>query len=879
MRKLTTGPVDVILFCLFKFLIYEIFQACDSTCASCNGPNATNCTSCASPNYLTSSSTCETTCLINEYARTSDRTCQRKIYLNFLFSNQSKLADPKCATSAVLSNIQRACHSCNSGYVLYNFSCISSCPDGYIAANGECSRCSSDLYYFNHTCISSCPLTTYLNVKDCLPCYIGCEICKSHYKYDCSACSEGFYLMDNSCHRGCPPDMYENPETKTCQQCQDPCFTCGQPNNQSCTSCLKNYYLLDGSCVTKCPVTHYQSFIRDSSNTVKVPACFLKFNLNFGLSLTLDSHVIKMKFNYGIVYLILAITTRINYEINNVQIDPELFTLSPYTESIIKIQLPGDQYYPPDSVFKVTIDLESDFNTDIFQEFLLVNKTQSIELKEIYPFSATEKNFISGSSGITSFGGTVNAVIQVFNAVASGGGSMNFLRIQSVGEIIQLLRFIDIRWAPNIVAYFEDSYLDPTSMALPIDIVVKWNEEMVNRNYSMPQIFESYEVSPFFSANYSGEISNLFVWLMIVIFTPIIVKYVREYLDQKKSKLSTAAKKEEGKSPRKLKQAYANVVHKTSRVVNKYDGTYLSNFILMFVLSIYLSGFLWSLVNIKYDSTLLEPESTETKGSLAAAVFCFIIMLGMTIKVFKLVLSNRKYILEMEEEDRPPHLKKFKCLFEDYNKNKLWQIMFIPISLIRCLIVSWVIALLCPYGTAQIVIFWVTDLAFIIYYIKFKPLQVRWLRIITLVIEVLTFGCISIGLLLDIIDRNTDPDPSALVGLGTVFLILTLAISFCALYISFVGIVELIKTGYQLFMKCIKRKSDKVHPIALSRGEVESPTYFSSARNLMSFQQNSSSLKPDDKKQSFGADNQIDIFNVDAENSPISLNPNRKSIK
>ena len=53
----------------------------------------------------------------------------------------------------------------------------------------------------------------------------------------------------------------------------------------------------------------------------------------------------------------------------------------------------GGLYYPPLSLMSVTIDLElNDFNSNSYQQFRIIDKTATIQLKEIYPFSTAEKN-------------------------------------------------------------------------------------------------------------------------------------------------------------------------------------------------------------------------------------------------------------------------------------------------------------------------------------------------------------------------------------------------------------------------------------------------------------------------------------------------------
>ena len=74
--------------------------------------------------------------------------------------------------------------------------------------------------------------------------------------------------------------------------------------------------------------------------------------------------------------MIQAIAQKIQIQIENTQVDDVLFVLSPITEFKIQFGYLGDQSYPPYSLLKVTIDLDTDdFNSNSYQQFRLVEKT------------------------------------------------------------------------------------------------------------------------------------------------------------------------------------------------------------------------------------------------------------------------------------------------------------------------------------------------------------------------------------------------------------------------------------------------------------------------------------------------------------------------
>ena len=103
---------------------------------------------------------------------------------------------------------------------------------------------------------------------------------------------------------------------------------------------------------------------------------------------------------------------------------------------------------------------------------------------------------IATTSAATEAGGNTIASIQVGNSVAQGAVSLSLLRLQIVGEVLQLMRFIVIRWPPNIAQYFATSSIDPASMVVLIDLIAELNHHLDDRNYSMPRIFKNMKHHP-----------------------------------------------------------------------------------------------------------------------------------------------------------------------------------------------------------------------------------------------------------------------------------------------------------------------------------------------------------------------------------------------
>ena len=772
----------------------NICTRCYRGCASCTDTGSNQCTTCLKGSYYLqpspNSNTCSTTC-------------------PFGYEANDALA---------------ACVQCQSTQVWYNHSCLDSCPEGYVKTDsGGCGKCSdSNLFYYNHTCVSSCPLktfraySTYINQYECRPCYLGCDICVDETSAGCLTCSEGFFFFNDTCNTGCPSDKYANPQSRACEQCQPPCVTCSQPTDHSCTSCPPGNLLLNGTCVTSCPDDYYQSFLGDSE-MFQVPTCLPKLILKFDLSLTTQARIININFNYGIANMIMSISQKIQIEIGNTQIDDVLFVLSPITESKIQFGYLGDQSYPPYSLLKVTINLDTDdFNSNSYQQFRLVEKTATIQLKEIYSFSPAEKQFIESTSTATNAGGSTIATIQAVSSAAQGALSMSLIRLQIVGEIVQLLRLVAIRWPPNVAEYFATSHIDPNSIMLPVDFTGALNGQLDNRNYSIPRVFDEYEIPPFFSQNYNNELSNLLLWVPILGGGAILIPLLKKVLSKVTSKMDIPKKYDRKK---KYRYYFIKLINKLNQLINRVDVSAIWNLLFIFILSIYQPGNLWSLLNMRYASALLEPSTTSTRASLALGIIFFLFFLTLLGVVSGLLLKNMKNLIHTEgapgDSQQEERLKRYSVLFEDFNRKKRAQILFLPISLLKSFLFVAIIALMAFSPMTQITLLWGLSTAFVLYLIMYQPLKVRWMRNMTLLIELLTYGCVTLAFIFGIIERCVDLDATTSDEMGFVFLILTIGSTLGGIVMSLIQVLQLIKDIYQ-YLKNRRANKNRVQPITLT---------------------------------------------------------------
>ena len=179
---------------------------CDPSCGTCFGGSPNQCSSCDS-NYLTPSKTCSPACPDGYYADPSTHKCS--------------LCNSDCTKCFGPTSSQ--CTECKLSKVLYNYQCIDSCPEEItVNVNGVCQSCDSsctkctvsptrctecsggrlflpDLFQ----CLSTCPDGRYAYQGQCKFCNSPCATCITTAD-NCQSCKNGLYVYKGACLDECP---------------------------------------------------------------------------------------------------------------------------------------------------------------------------------------------------------------------------------------------------------------------------------------------------------------------------------------------------------------------------------------------------------------------------------------------------------------------------------------------------------------------------------------------------------------------------------------------------------------------------------------------------------------------------------------------------
>ena len=135
--------------------------------------------------------------------------------------------------------------------------------------------------------------------------------------------------------------------------------------------------------------------------------------------------------------------------------------------------------------------------------------------------------------------------------------------------------------------------------------------------------------------------SNLLLYFSITFSSAVLFNFLKETL----RKMTDRMELPKTNSRKKLRDHYILLIHRLSRLMNRFNDSLLWNFFLTILLSCYLSGNLWAIFNICFASSLLEPPTAASTASLVVGIiflalyFLFAVFL---LKQYEVCCSNRR---------------------------------------------------------------------------------------------------------------------------------------------------------------------------------------------------------------------------------------------
>ncbi len=160
-----------------------------------------------------------------------------------------------CGARGCWDDSSDACQRCsNSTTYLLNYSCVSTCPDGYFPGSLDPLTHPNDTYACI-PCDSSCKTCTGPSARQCVTCPSGVGVRVDGSCGFCDMLVDGF-LLNGTCSLTCPDGMWADGDTVACLPCSSNCSLCSG-GSRLCTACNPGSYLSLSTCYTTCPRGQY----------------------------------------------------------------------------------------------------------------------------------------------------------------------------------------------------------------------------------------------------------------------------------------------------------------------------------------------------------------------------------------------------------------------------------------------------------------------------------------------------------------------------------------------------------------------------------------------------------------------------------------------
>ena len=466
-------------------------------------------------------------------------------------------------------------------------------------------------------------------------------------------------------------------------------------------TCVAPLSLYKNECVDQCP-PYYKVIIRSDPIWGDTRYCLSGKDVKMQVFTTSLPTQIILQFSEPILSLLPNPETQLFINIHGFALDESNYTFSIFSNKTIQIDFNFEQRIPRNSLATVGFAISYlQTVTQVLMEknYRLINQNASIKLLEYYPFSPAQQAMISTTNDFSSIAGPIITATLVASQIA-GGSSSFILGAAFACELIQLYKYIDTDYPPNLLLLFDGSFESPIKLQLPISLD-SLNIEIdtdVYLNVHDGSKFEIYEMSPYFIQNGISELATI-ILLLGLLGLVIGLKKIKR------------------------------IRSRFRKYLNKLESFICWNYILLTIISANTAATLYLAVNIG------NPDYFTDLGR-----FCFILSIALSLgicmlifvlsqfvmKKFKEITTNSYYPrrkLTQQELIQKRKDKRLDVVIEEYETNKFWQAAYIPLFLVRTSGVSVILVLFKFYGLSAALSIEALNLWFLAYLIHHKPLK------------------------------------------------------------------------------------------------------------------------------------------------------------
>lgn len=469
----------------------------------------------------------------------------------------------------------------------------------------------------------------------------------------------------------------------------------------NCMGCVAPLYLLKNECVAQCP-PYYKVIVRSDPIWGDTRYCLAGKDVKIQATTTSLPEQIMLQFSEPILSLFPDLETQLFVSIKGFTLEESNYTFSIISNKTIQIDFSFDERIPGNTL--ATAGFVNSYLATITQvlmenNYRLINQNASVHLLEYYPFSPAQKAMISTTNTVSSSGGSIISATLIASQIAGGGGS-SLLGASFACELIQMYKFIDTNYPPNLLLLFNGSFESPVSLQLPISlegINVELDTD-VYQNVQDNSKFGVYEMSPYFIQNGISELATLILLLALLGLI---------------------------KGLQKIKR----IKGKYKKYLNKFEAFIGWNYILLTIISANTKVTLYLSLNLGYPdfSTSLGRFCFLLSSTLALGLCMLTFVLGQFVIMKFREITARSYYpkrrLTQQELEKKRKDQRLDVVIEEYETHKFWQAAYVPLFLVRTAGVSVILVVFKFYGLTQALAIEALNLWFLGYLIYHKPLK------------------------------------------------------------------------------------------------------------------------------------------------------------
>ena len=490
--------------------------------------------------------------------------------------------------------------------------------------------------------------------------------------------------------------------------------------------CLAPLFYSNGACISQCPNSSKVVTTSDSTLGV-IQSCITGIDVSMSASTSKIFDQITIDFDQPILPFLPDPESQILITLTGYTITRgDNYSISVTSDSSMKVTFNFSVRIPAGTEAQVsfyTSYLPTLYQSLDMKNYHLKNVNCSLGLLEYYPFSATAVGIISVSSSMTTVGtATVNAMMAA-SQVANAGGNSFLLGAAFAAAMIQLNRFVNVSYPPNLLILYNNSLQTVIAMALPINLEdsTKNTKSSSDSNSHLRNLFSAtdqtseatssnshfrsindgskfalYEISPYFIINGISPLATIGLLVGILLLIRV------------------------------LKRAKKCSV-KIQRILRKIEEFLGWNFILTVVISSQLKISLYAALNLIY------PEFQTWLG--VTSFICSVIFVMLNILVIRyLVMAiyrnhsstkkrKRDQTRALPSRTETNFARSYKILIEDYKSESVWQPLYVPLLLIRSMTISAALALFKSYGFPAALFLFCLSIVFFAYMIRHRPIK------------------------------------------------------------------------------------------------------------------------------------------------------------